>query len=80
MEKESNRKVRFGQVASNKMNKTVVVKVDRTFAHPQFGKVITRNKKYYAHSEIELEVGQKVKIEETRPISKLKRWRVVETV
>jgi len=80
MENESNRKVRFGQVSSNKMNKTVVVKVDRTFPHPQFGKVVTRNKKYYAHSENKLEIGQKVKIEETRPISKLKRWRVVETV
>ena len=79
MDKESNRKVRFGQVSSNKMNKTVVVKVDRTFSHPKFGKVITRNKKYYAHSENELEIGQKVKIEETRPVSKLKRWRVVET-
>jgi len=80
MKNNSERKIRFGQVVSNKMDKTVVVRVDRTFAHPQFGKVITRFKKYYAHTEEKLEVGQKVKISETRPLSKLKRWRVVEVV
>ena len=74
------RKVKEGIVSSNKMNKTVVVKVNRTYSHPQFGKVITRFKKYYAHTDKELEVGQKVKISETRPLSKLKRWRVVEVV
>ncbi len=75
------RKIREGVVVSNKMQKTVTVHVDRTFRHPQFEKVITRGKKYYAHSELEnLQVGQRVRIEETRPISKLKRWRVLEIV
>ena len=78
MEKTTKQKVRFGHVVSNKMDKTVVVRVDRTMSHPTFGKVVTRFKKYYAHTEQELQVGQKVKIVETRPLSKLKRWRVVE--
>ena len=72
------RKEKTGTVVSNKMQKTVVVKVERTFRHPQYGKVITRGKKYYAHNEgKELQVGDQVKIVETRPLSKLKRWRVV---
>ena len=75
------RKVREGVVVSNKMKKTVTVYVDRTFRHPQFGKVITRGKKYYAHTEMDdIQVGKRVRIEETRPLSKLKRWRVVEIV
>lgn len=75
------RKIKEGVVVSNKMQKTVTVHVDRTFRHPQFEKVVTRGKKYYAHSELEnLQVGQRVRIEETRPISKLKRWRVLEIV
>ena len=73
------RKVREGVVVSNKMKKTVTVKVERTITHPRFDKVVTRAKKYYAHVDNdELQVGQKVRIEETRPLSKLKRWRVVE--
>ncbi|MCF7806439.1 MAG: 30S ribosomal protein S17 [Simkaniaceae bacterium] len=80
MEKKLSRKTKLGQVVSNKMDKTVVVRVDRTFSHPQFSKVVTRFKKYYAHTDQVLEVGQKVKIVETRPLSKLKRWRVVEVV
>ncbi len=73
------RKVKKGIVVSNKMQKTVVVKVNRTFQHPQYGKVVTRSKKYYAHYENEtpLQVGDEVQIMETRPLSKLKRWRVV---
>lgn len=78
MERTTKQKVRMGEVVSNKMNKTVVVRVDRTLRHPTFNKVTTRFKKYYAHTEKQLEVGQKVKIMETRPLSKLKRWRVVE--
>lgn len=74
----SHRKVKKGTVVSNKMEKTVVVKVARTFRHPRYEKVITRNKKYYAHNELRpLEIGDEVTIEETRPLSKLKRWRVV---
>jgi len=73
----SNRNVKTGVVVSNKMKKTVVVKVDRTFRHPEYEKVVTRGKKYYAHDESgTLNIGDKVKIEETRPLSKLKRWRV----
>ncbi len=72
------RKVKRGVVLSNKMNKTVVVNVDRTYRHPQYGKVITRGKKYYAHNESKpLQVGDTVDIVETRPLSKLKRWRVI---
>ncbi|CCB87242.1 30S ribosomal protein S17 [Parachlamydia acanthamoebae] len=75
---KSKRKVKKGTVLSNKMEKTVVVQVSRTYPHPRYGKVVTRNKKYYAHNELRpLEVGEQVTIEETRPLSKLKRWRVV---
>lgn len=77
-EARNSRKVKQGVVVSNKMDKTVVVKVDRTFRHPQYEKVITRAKKYYAHDESNaLNIGDAVTIEETRPLSKLKRWRVV---
>lgn len=74
-----NRKSQKGIVVSNKMQKTVVVKVERTFRHPQYGKVVTRAKKFYAHHEgaVSLQVGDEVRIVETRPLSKLKRWRVV---
>jgi small subunit ribosomal protein S17 len=77
-EKQKNtRKVKEGVVVSNKMQKTVTVLVTRTCKHPQFEKVITRAKKYYAHVENgDIQVGQRVRIVETRPLSKLKRWRV----
>lgn len=73
------RKVKKGIVVSDKMQSTVVVKVERVIAHPRYDKVVARSKKYYAHCE-EAEkpkVGSEVCIMETRPISKLKRWRVV---
>jgi small subunit ribosomal protein S17 len=77
-EVKGNRKFKKGIVVSNKMQKTVVVKVERTFRHPQYDKVITRAKKYYAHHDASpLQIGDEVKIVETRPLSKLKRWRVV---
>ena len=77
--KSSLRKVKQGVVVSNKMTKTVVVEVERTFRHPRYMKVMRRSKKYYAHNDLKpLEVGAKVTIVETRPLSKLKRWRVVE--
>lgn len=76
---EERRKVREGRVVSNKMQKTVTVRVDRLIEHPRYGKRVTVSKKYYAHSEEPLEIGTKVKIVETRPLSKLKSWRVVET-
>jgi len=72
------RKIRKGIVVSNKMEKTVVVRITRTTRHPQFGKVIKRAMKCYAHDESgSLKVGDEVVIMETRPLSKLKRWRVV---
>lgn len=75
------RKVTEGIVISNKMDKTVTVKVTRKMRHEKYGKVIERSKKFYAHDESDaIEVGQKVRIMETRPLSKLKRWRVVEVV
>ena len=76
------RKVREGIVVSNKMQKTVTVKVERTLRHPHFAKVITRAKKYYAHADKSSEIpqGKKVRIEETRPLSKMKRWRVLEVL
>ncbi len=76
------RKTREGVVVSNKMQKTITVRVERTIKHPHFEKVITRAKKYYAHAENSKEIpeGQRVRIEETRPLSKLKRWRVVEVL
>ena len=75
------RKQRVGEVISNKMTKTIVVRVQRRFPHPKFKKVVTGYKKFYAHDEkAEAKVGDTVRIEETRPLSKLKRWRVVEVV
>lgn len=74
----NSRREKQGVVVSNKMDKTVVVKVERTFRHPRYQKVITRAKKYYAHDETnDLKEGDVVTIVETRPLSKLKRWRVV---
>jgi small subunit ribosomal protein S17 len=76
-----NRKERLGEVISNKMAKTITVRVERRFAHPRFKKVVTGYKKFYAHDEKgEAKVGDRVRIEETRPLSKTKRWRLVEVV
>src|SRR5215813_748450 len=76
-----NRKERLGEVISNKMAKTIIVRVERRFPHPRFKKVVTGYKKFYAHDEkAEAKVGDRVRIEETRPLSKLKRWRLVEIV
>lgn len=81
MEIKGSRKIREGVVVKNKMEKTVTVMVERVFAHPRYKKVIRRGKKYYAHHEKgELEVGTRVRIRETRPLSKLKRWMVVGVV
>ncbi|CAN5355657.1 30S ribosomal protein S17 [soil metagenome] len=75
------RKTRVGTVVSDKMQKTVVVSVERRFAHPLYGKQVTRTKKYHAHDENnEFNVGDVVRITETRPLSKLKRWRLVDVV
>ncbi len=77
-ERVSKRKTHKGVVVSNKMQKTVVVKLERTLQHPRYGKIVTRAKKVYAHNEDKpLQIGDIVEIVETRPMSKLKRWRVV---
>jgi small subunit ribosomal protein S17 len=75
------RKERVGEVVSNKMNKTIVVEVERRFPHPRFKKVVTAYKKFYVHDEKnEAKPGDRVRIVETRPLSKTKRWRLVEIV
>ena len=75
------RKERVGEVLSNKMAKTIVVQVERRFPHPRFKKIVTGYTKLYAHDEKgEAKVGDRVRIEETRPMSKTKRWRLVEVV
>jgi small subunit ribosomal protein S17 len=75
------RKQRVGEVVSNKMTKTIVVRVERRFPHPQYKKIVTAYKKFYAHDEkSEAKPGDTVRIEETRPLSKLKRWRLIEVV
>ncbi len=74
------RKVRTGVVVSDKMRKTVVVQLTRQFAHSLYGKQIMRTKRVHAHDEKGAKQGDTVRIMETRPISKRKRWRVVEIV
>ena len=70
-----------GVVVSDKGDKTVVVKVERKVKHPLYGKIIRRSKKYHAHDEAnEFKAGETVRIEETRPISKQKTWRVLDRV
>ena len=75
------KKERVGEVISNKMTKTIVVQVQRRFPHPEFKKVVTQFNKFYAHDEKnEAKVGDRVRIQECRPLSKTKRWRLVEVV
>jgi small subunit ribosomal protein S17 len=75
------RKERVGEVISSKMNKTIVVRVQRRFPHPKWGKVVTTYSRFYAHDEKnEAQTGDRVRIMETRPLSKTKRWRLVSVV
>ena len=75
----SSRRRLTGEVVKTKMDKTAVVQVTRRFAHPMYKKFVTRSKKYYAHDEQNAcRDGDRVVIEATRPLSRLKRWRVVE--
>jgi small subunit ribosomal protein S17 len=75
------RKERVGKVLSNKMVKTIIISVERRFPHPRYKKVITRFHKFVAHDEKqEARVGDRVRIQETRPLSKTKRWRLVEVL
>ena len=79
--RRGHRKERVGDVVSDKMNKTIVVRVKRRFQHPRFKKVVTAYSKFYAHDEKnEAKVGDRVRIQETRPLSKTKSWRLVEIV
>ena len=74
-------KTRVGVVTSNKMQKTVVVRVERRVKHARYGKYVVRHVNYKAHDEGQkLQIGDRVRIAETRPMSKDKRWRVVETI
>jgi len=75
------RKARVGEVIASRMAKTIVVRVERRFQHPRFKKVVTGYKKFYVHDEKgEAKVGDRVRIQETRPISKTKRWRLLAVV
>jgi small subunit ribosomal protein S17 len=80
-ETRGRRKVRTGVVVSDRMDKTVVVRIDRSFLHPLYKKTVRRSKKLAAHDERnEAHVGDRVRVVETRPLSKSKRWRLVEIV
>jgi small subunit ribosomal protein S17 len=75
------RKERVGKVVSNRMAKTIIVRVERRFPHAKFKKVVTGYKKFCAHDETgQAKVGDRVRIEETRPLSKTKRWRLVAVI
>lgn len=77
----SDRKMRQGYVISDRMDKTVVVSVRRRTIHPRYGKTVTRSTHYKAHDESnDVSVGDRVRIAETRPLSKSKRWRVQEVL
>jgi len=81
MEKRNLRKERIGLVTSSNMNKTIVVSVERRLKHPKYGKFVKKTNKFMAHDEKdECGVGDLVRIMETRPLSKNKRWRIVEII
>ena len=81
MEKRNLRKERIGEVVSNKMNKTVVIAVKTKMKHPMYGKFVNKTSKFYAHDEANTcGVGDTVRIMETRPLSKTKKWRLVEII
>jgi small subunit ribosomal protein S17 len=80
-QREGLRKTRVGVVTSDKMDKTIVVEVERRVPHPRFKKIVRRTTKFHAHDENgEAKVGDKVRIMETRPLSKTKRWRLLEVL
>lgn len=81
MEERNKRKVREGLVVSNKMDKSIVISVERRLKHPKYGKFLKRTTKLMAHDENnECGIGDKVRVMETRPLSKSKRWRLVEII
>jgi small subunit ribosomal protein S17 len=80
-QERNRRKARTGVVVSDKMDKTVLIAMDRKFRHPRYGKIVRRSSKLAAHDENnDAHVGDTVRVMETRPLSKTKRWRVVEIV
>jgi small subunit ribosomal protein S17 len=80
-ERRAGRKTRTGQVVSSTMDKTIVVRTVTRVPHPKFGKIVKQMKKFYAHDEEnKAKAGDTVRIMETRPLSKLKRWRLVEVL
>ncbi len=75
------RKVREGIVVSNKMNKTIVISIVERVRHPKYAKFVSRTKKLYAHDEAnDAQIGDRVRVMETRPMSKQKRWRLIEVL
>jgi small subunit ribosomal protein S17 len=81
MEKRNLRKERIGTVTSDKMDKSIVVAVERKVKHPKYGKFVKKTSKFFAHDEKnECNIGDTVRIMESRPLSKLKNWRLVEIV
>ena len=77
-EKRKSRNEKVGVVSSDKMTKTVTVRVDRLIKHPQYRRYVRRTSKFMAHDELGAKTGDKVRIVETRPLSARKRWRVIE--
>lgn len=81
MEERNLRKIMIGTVTSNKMDKTIVVAVETNVKHPMYGKIVKRTYKLKAHDEEnQCQIGDKVKVMETRPLSKDKRWRLLEVI
>lgn len=81
MENRKPRKTIVGRVINDAMNKTVTLSIERTFRHPRYKKIVKKTSKIYAHDEKnDCRVGDKVKVMSTRPLSKLKRWRVIEVI
>ena len=80
-ETRNSRKVREGTVVSNKMNKTIVISIVDRVPHPRYSKFVARTKKLYAHDETnDAQIGDRVRVMETRPMSKQKRWRLIEVL
>jgi small subunit ribosomal protein S17 len=80
-DRPNRRKVREGTVASAAMNKTIIVEVVERVRHPRYNKTVQRTKRLYVHDEVnDARAGDRVRVQETRPLSKLKRWRIVEVL
>ena len=79
--KDSRRKTLLGEVVSTRMQKTIIIEVQRKKRHPLYNRIVARSRRFYAHDERgEARLGDIVRVEETRPLSRLKRWRLIEIV